>query len=1415
MSVIAEIRTSEYILNQVVAAQPAGFWISGNGRMDGTLQIGTIAHLATATDKILVSDGGLVKYRTASEILSDVGGVPSTRLINTIHSIQGGGNLTADRTLSLVGDVASPGNNMLYSTNGSGVRGWNTLSILGIGTVTSITFTTPLTGGTITNTGVVGLAGLTTLGSANQIVGVNGAGTGWEYKTPAALTKTDDTNVTLTLGGSPSTALLAATSLTLGWTGVLAVSRGGTGNSSLTAMGVLYGNGSSSIQTVPVNASGTNKFLTQSNSNAPAWNALTTTDLIGIVPISILVPAIASNTINNGNYFQEWQWNSLNNSSGGALKLSSNSTVGTAQTLFDVRLSGAFASANGIGFSGVFISNKTGTNSTNNALYAEASSGTNNTGLTAIGAGGQWGTSPGYSIYAQGRMRIDGQIETYGFPSGGVIIKPANSGSVWTFTLPNSAGTNNYVLITDGAGVTSWANPATIVSGSFIQNQNASAQTASFWINGNGRLNQLTLDSIPHATIDTDKFIVSDGGVIKYRTGAEMLSDIGVVDTNFANTNLTFTTNVFHDLGNYQFVLAGSSDYLITLGADNSYQMGLDPNNNRSWIAAPKGLTFVGDWSGAFNSTYLEVDDDSRRVRLRAFNQFLYIYDYNNDAYGKIGLEGNNFSVHDNAGIIFYADPTHLAVHSSGISGTFYTGSITANRTWTFPDRTGNVALNPLTTLGDIIYSAASGVETRLAGNITTTRKFLRQTGTGSVSAAPVWDTLLASDIPTGSSNYIQNQYSSAQSASFWINGNGRLAQLTLDTIPNASTDTDKFLVSDGGVIKYRTGTQVVSDITSELNTANIYIKNQFASEQTADFNISGRGRVVTQPTGNYYFDIGRASSGVYNRFRVGSDSRLRVEQDQYAGIHYYGASTYYGGITHTTLNGVFSMSLFDGSRIGYLYNTPSTRIYAWDVNNVEKMRLDANGYLLIGQNSSIGAYVLQSKGNSSFANKSVFWGRTSIWGLYTQSISIGFDSDSAGNVGLINYNGIANGYNGNGAILNIVDSGGLCSVNNDTYHAGIINIELTSAYIYSFSEALGTGALYRAKLTQTNTLGRVFGFYADIQRTASEAGHNTYGAYINVKNYNDTGFGIRISTTNYTGGTGPCWAVYAEAGKNHFQDEVLIGTTTNGYSTKLKVLASNTVPAVFKDSGTGYSAIQVGNSNGYDSRWGVEGAGVVSFKSGVGDVYTTFLLGHTSANISLGTPSSWDGSNTMNLVSGTSPTTSITDGFRFYSKDIVAGNAAPHFRTEAGDIVKLYKHAAVTTAQGIADALTDIGLLATSTITTTDKWGEVAFTTPTTQNIFDSHIFNNSGYEQYGWIIDYSLFITNGTRTGVIKVAFDPANNTVDWTDDYVTTGSADTSGFDLEVIFSVNKYIFRIVSPSASGSINYHVVPLGEYIP
>ena len=49
--------------------------------------------------------------------------------------------------------------------------------------------------------------------------------------------------------------------------------------------------------------------------------------------------------------------------------------------------------------------------------------------------------------------------------------------------------------------------------------------------------------------------------------------------------------------------------------------------------------------------------------------------------------------------------------------------------------------------IGDMLYSAATNTLTKLAGNITTTKKFLNQTGTGAVSTDPLWAAIAAADI--------------------------------------------------------------------------------------------------------------------------------------------------------------------------------------------------------------------------------------------------------------------------------------------------------------------------------------------------------------------------------------------------------------------------------------------------------------------------------------------------------------------------------------------------------------------------------------------------------------------------------------------------------------------------------------------
>jgi hypothetical protein len=86
-----------------------------------------------------------------------------------------------------------------------------------------------------------------------------------------------------------------------------------------------------------------------------------------------------------------------------------------------------------------------------------------------------------------------------------------------------------------------------------------------------------------------------------------------------------------------------------------------------------------------------------------------------------------------------------------------------------------------------------------------------------------------------------------------------------------------------------------------------------------------------------------------------------------------------------------------------------------------------------------------------------------------------------------------------------------------------------------------------------------------------------------------------------------------------------------------------------------------------------------------------TFIAGGTHFEV--------NATNTVTTHNGVAPTTNILNAFQLYSADIVAGNAAPHFRTENGSVIKLYQEAAVTTSQGIANALTNLGLLDTSTI--------------------------------------------------------------------------------------------------------------------
>ena len=88
----------------------------------------------------------------------------------------------------------------------------------------------------------------------------------------------------------------------------------------------------------------------------------------------------------------------------------------------------------------------------------------------------------------------------------------------------------------------------------------------------------LTLNTISNATSDTDKFLVSDSGVIKYRTGAQVLSDIGAASSG--------------SLGNYLLLTGGTMSGTIVSTATTALEM--------DGAASAQGLLMQADSSGTY-----------------------------------------------------------------------------------------------------------------------------------------------------------------------------------------------------------------------------------------------------------------------------------------------------------------------------------------------------------------------------------------------------------------------------------------------------------------------------------------------------------------------------------------------------------------------------------------------------------------------------------------------------------------------------------------------------------------------------------------------------------------------------------------------------------------------------------------------
>lgn len=285
----------------------------------------TVSGLSTSPNGVLVTNGGSTPSISSSlptavqNNISNVGtittGTWNGGLISAYYGGTGINSGAAANGTLLIGNGAGFNLTNLNQAGNQGVTITNGSGAISLGTIQDIrTTAAPIFSGVVLNNAGTNLS---------QSVSV---GTSYGITWPGAVASTAGSVLTSTTGGL------------LSWTPAVPAVNGGTGQTFYATGDLLY---ASSPTTLAKLSSGANGLVLTSNGGgtAPSWQGLPA------VPLSGLIPAGSSNTIDNLNYAQNWNWSTASTQT--PLSLTANSlTSGTALNISTS--SNALNSSNGL-----------------------------------------------------------------------------------------------------------------------------------------------------------------------------------------------------------------------------------------------------------------------------------------------------------------------------------------------------------------------------------------------------------------------------------------------------------------------------------------------------------------------------------------------------------------------------------------------------------------------------------------------------------------------------------------------------------------------------------------------------------------------------------------------------------------------------------------------------------------------------------------------------------------------------------------------------------------------------------------------------------------------------------------------------------------------------------------------------------